>query len=771
LAVIVRRLPAAKGQHRRLWDPLQNNSIIATADNISRKTISERLDDEFGPALFNTNNNEQTSSNKVQSAEVDAVQTETMNIIDMMNRRMNNGTTTSMAPSNGRGRARKINTFNNNKDGKQSYRSQRGEPPMDYVCHRCHISGHWIQDCPTNGNPEFDKKHRNKTQRNQIPVPKPAIPTNIAGDVGATDIGTTKVIVGTKCYQIPTNVYQSFNGDHSKIKAYIQISSGTTTNNFQQTKLSQAHGIDSRYKCEICTNYYVDARFTPCCRVTYCNECIRHKSLVQNPSMIQCPACEEIFSAEALDTSQNTKLQEKVNKIVAKQTKQKKEENVITLNINQSNTPSPNKFDEKPSSVQTPSPSISVINPPSIRPTVILKQSPSSIQTTQIITPPTLKQNTATLISSQSETPKKPQIAPIDPSQYKAPKNTIPTTSNMDYVCIECNQRGHKYKDCPNVLQKKANSEHSQNNIGITINPQRIAPHVQIINNSRLNPLNLNVINMNNQITSNNILMNGAFRRTGNIAPKFINSHNNTLPLSRPSNGSLLAQQTALNRMRTTNRNNLNCIKQQNGTIPPELLESTINELKSVMASSDPSNVTNAINAAFIKLGAIDPDSKRQVLQQLVTACSNQQKNGKNNHNVIESEHSENIKKTKKKHKRKRNKEEKERKRRHRSRRKKDKDRRSKSSKDRKRRRRRKREKERNRSRSRSRDKRSRSDSSENESEPIECNKSINIENPVISNPDQQENAFKDNPKKRKLPTAIVPDFVIVPSPKKRKIK
>lgn len=37
LAVIVRRLPAARNQHRRLWSPLTNNSVIATADNISKK--------------------------------------------------------------------------------------------------------------------------------------------------------------------------------------------------------------------------------------------------------------------------------------------------------------------------------------------------------------------------------------------------------------------------------------------------------------------------------------------------------------------------------------------------------------------------------------------------------------------------------------------------------------------------------------------------------------------------------------------------------------
>ena len=68
-------------------------------------------------------------------------------------------------------------------------------------------------------------------------MPKPAAPTNVSGDNTNTNIPTQQVIIGKKCYQIPTNVYDSFNGDHSKIKAYIEISSGT--NSFSQPATSQ----------------------------------------------------------------------------------------------------------------------------------------------------------------------------------------------------------------------------------------------------------------------------------------------------------------------------------------------------------------------------------------------------------------------------------------------------------------------------------------------------------------------------------------------------
>lgn len=91
-----------------------------------------------------------------------------MGIIDMMNRRMNS-TTTTTAPMGGMRHHRPRRPMGGGgpgghhggpHDGKPSYRSQRGDPPPGYVCHRCHVSGHWIQDCPTNGDPKFDKRHR-----------------------------------------------------------------------------------------------------------------------------------------------------------------------------------------------------------------------------------------------------------------------------------------------------------------------------------------------------------------------------------------------------------------------------------------------------------------------------------------------------------------------------------------------------------------------------------------------------------------------------------
>ena len=33
-------------------------------------------------------------------------------------------------------------------------------PPKGYRCVRCSVEGHYVQNCPTNGNPEFDRKRK-----------------------------------------------------------------------------------------------------------------------------------------------------------------------------------------------------------------------------------------------------------------------------------------------------------------------------------------------------------------------------------------------------------------------------------------------------------------------------------------------------------------------------------------------------------------------------------------------------------------------------------
>ena len=408
---------------------------------------------------------------------------------------------------------------------------------------------------------------------------------------------------------------------------------------------------DSRWKCDICADYYKDAQYTPCCKSSYCNECIRQK-ITSNPTEIQCPSCESLFASNGLH--KNVNLQAKVNKIIRSRPKVQPPQrtSIIAPTVSTVTTPititAPNSIPQtqtiqiphpRTTTIPTPTTTTTLRMPqpvitqnhlhrPTLRPTVILKQSPrpnvlSSPPGVNIPSPSTVLQ------------PANPGNPTTGAATFQVPKTSVlAPPSNPNVVCIECKQRGHKYRDCPLVAQKKQNGQNAvqqnggqngeqsnqtatgktreelnrsmpqlsgsssssdndscidatitnsaevsnttesgplnripkkvpenmnkkvsnqstnstsnqnqSNKNGVNtnvqnINTQRMAPHVQLINNqvnqplSALNALSsVNALNAaRNRMTVNNILMNAALHRAqrgaAGIAPRLINSHN-----------------------------------------------------------------------------------------------------------------------------------------------------------------------------------------------------------------------------------------------------
>ncbi|KAJ6813265.1 E3 ubiquitin ligase PQT3-like isoform X2 [Iris pallida] len=53
-------------------------------------------------------------------------------------------------------------------------------PPVGYICHRCNVPGHFIQHCPTNGDPSYDiRKLKPPTERLSAPPAKDPIPPEL----------------------------------------------------------------------------------------------------------------------------------------------------------------------------------------------------------------------------------------------------------------------------------------------------------------------------------------------------------------------------------------------------------------------------------------------------------------------------------------------------------------------------------------------------------------------------------------------------------------
>ncbi|KAF2083752.1 DWNN-domain-containing protein [Saccharata proteae CBS 121410] len=159
-----------------------------------------------------------------------------------------------------------------------------GTPPDTYICHRCHVKGHWIQACPTNDDPNFENKPRIK-RTTGIPrsmlqiVEKPVAFTND----GLTDESRQ-----------PSGVMVNAAGDYVIAKpdeaSWKQFQEKAQASAAQQeaatagSKELRERGLE----CAIDKRMFVEPMKTPCCGNTFCNDCIENALI--NSDFV-CPSC------------------------------------------------------------------------------------------------------------------------------------------------------------------------------------------------------------------------------------------------------------------------------------------------------------------------------------------------------------------------------------------------------------------------------------------------------------------------------------------------
>lgn len=124
-----------------------------------------------------------------------------------------------------------------------------GNPPPNYVCYRCGTPGHYIQNCPTNGDPEFDQ-HRVKKKTG---IPKSFM--KAVNDPSEIPVGAGRTVVNAPWGGLA--VIEPQNKHFSKLMAK---SGGSAT-------LDQfiANPPD-HLACPICKRLMTDAVLIPCCQ-------------------------------------------------------------------------------------------------------------------------------------------------------------------------------------------------------------------------------------------------------------------------------------------------------------------------------------------------------------------------------------------------------------------------------------------------------------------------------------------------------------------------
>ena len=144
--------------------------------------------------------------------------------------------------------------------------------------------GHWIQVCPTNDDPNFDGRPRVK-RTTGIPrsflktVEKPAALTND----GTTDESKypSGIMVNAEGEWVIAEPDQA---SWEQYQAKARVSAAAQEAAARGSKELQDRGLE----CSIDKRLFVEPTKTPCCKMTYCNECITN-ALLDNG--LQCPGC------------------------------------------------------------------------------------------------------------------------------------------------------------------------------------------------------------------------------------------------------------------------------------------------------------------------------------------------------------------------------------------------------------------------------------------------------------------------------------------------
>jgi hypothetical protein len=134
------------------------------------------------------------------------------------------------------------NIFQSSEINSQNY-SQL--PPSSYICHRCHTPGHWIQKCSLKPNKTF--RFDPKSRMTGIPM--------------------------SMRFQKPQNE------NCEKL--------------FSENVKNLNKEILANYFCDICKEIFRNPTLTPCCRTTFCYDCVERKILFSDEH--ECPKCEKKY--------------------------------------------------------------------------------------------------------------------------------------------------------------------------------------------------------------------------------------------------------------------------------------------------------------------------------------------------------------------------------------------------------------------------------------------------------------------------------------------
>uniref|UniRef100_A0A8C0F8D8 RBBP6 ligase n=1 Tax=Bubo bubo TaxID=30461 RepID=A0A8C0F8D8_BUBBB len=158
-----------------------------------------------------------------------------------------------------------------------------GPPPPSFTCLRCGKPGHYIKNCPTNGDSNFESVPRLKKSM--------GIPRSFMVEV---EDPNTKGAMLTKTgkYAIPIiNAEAYARGKKEKPPFLPEQPSSSSPSSSSSSSSSSDDPIPEELLCFICKEIMTEAVIIPCCGNSYCDECIRTALLDSEEHT--CPTCHQ----------------------------------------------------------------------------------------------------------------------------------------------------------------------------------------------------------------------------------------------------------------------------------------------------------------------------------------------------------------------------------------------------------------------------------------------------------------------------------------------
>ncbi|TFK73774.1 DWNN-domain-containing protein [Pluteus cervinus] len=281
-SVIVKRLPSARpGKGKASMYLAGTAAAPQTADAIQKSalagtwhkgSISKRFDIKEEPTSSSSIRTSPVTASGVQDDEAAAMaamfkaQTENW---EEAQEKMSQAT---RVYSNSRG------TGFSRGGGKPHQAHQQDKPlPPSYVCYRCGQKGHWIQDCPTNNDREFD--HRPRIKRTT------GIPRSMLKAVENPNSGE----IGQGVMVTPEGGYVVAQPDVASWQKQLSRARGLTA-----ADVRDKAPTDSSLACPIDNKLFRNAVRTPCCGTVYCEECVETHLLERD---FTCPNCSKKISS------------------------------------------------------------------------------------------------------------------------------------------------------------------------------------------------------------------------------------------------------------------------------------------------------------------------------------------------------------------------------------------------------------------------------------------------------------------------------------------